>query len=78
MWFIKVEFLDEFKALIDNYQNDGEIIKQINYIKAVNSFCKQGKGVSFYSRRVINSKLIKEIEKYKNDRNYREYSIKDL
>lgn len=78
MWFIKTDFWNEFQDSISSYQKETDIIKKIHTIKAAENFCKQGKGVSFYNRRVINNKLLKEIEKYKNDKNYYEYSIKEI
>jgi len=75
MWFIKAEFSNEFQALINNYTDEAEIIKKIHSIKATEKFCKEGKGVSFYNRRVIDNKLLKEISKYKQDKDYCEYNL---
>lgn len=78
MWFIKVEFWNEFQDLIGNRQYEDNSRECISRIKSIEKFCKGGKGVSFYNRRTINNKLLKEIEKYKNDVNYREYEMKDI
>ncbi|SMC19367.1 hypothetical protein SAMN02745134_00813 [Clostridium acidisoli DSM 12555] len=76
MWFIKVEFWDEFQVLIKKYDNETEVIKKIKIIKASEEFCKQGKGVSFYNVTTINNKFMKKIEKYLNDENYCQYNLK--
>lgn len=78
MWFIKVEFWDEFQGLIKDRHYNDELRENIYRIKSVESFCKEGKGVSFYNRKTINNKLLKEIEKYKNDNNYREFGMRDV
>ncbi len=78
MWFIRVEFWDEFQGLIKDRQYEDDLRESVFRIKTVESFCKEGKGVSFYGRRTLNIKLPKEIEKYKNDNNYHEYKMKDI
>lgn len=78
MWFIKKEFLDEFKKVINSYQNEMDMIRKIKVIKEIEKFCKQGKGISFYNRRTLNQKYIKELEKYKIDKNFYEYNISEI
>lgn len=75
MWFIKIEFWDEFQKLINDRQYQDGLKESIFKIKSIEKFCKGGKGVSFYNRRTLNDKLLREIEKYKNDNNYREYGM---
>ncbi len=78
MWFIKNEFWNEFQTLIENRQYGDDIRESISRIKIIENFCKEGKGISFYSRSILDNKLLKEIERYKNDNNYREYGMKDI
>lgn len=78
MWFIKVEFWNEFQELVRSRQYEDSIRESISKIKTIEKFCKEGKGVSFYNRRTLNNKLLKEIERYTNDSNYREYEMKDI
>lgn len=76
MWFIKTEFRDEFNLLINEFANEQEIIRKIKTIQEIESFCKQGKGISFYNRTIINNKFANEVIKYRNDVNYFEYGTK--
>jgi len=75
MWFIKAEFWDEFQSLIKERRYENDLQEGVYRIKNIEKFCKEGKGVSFYNRRTINNKLLKELEKYKNDNNYHEYEM---
>lgn len=75
MWFIKTEFWDEFQTLLNNLLSESEMTNKVRIIMTAENFCKQGKGISFYSKRVINTKVLKEIEEYKNNKNYQEYNI---
>lgn len=75
MWFIRAEFWDEFQSLIKDRHYENCLQEEIYKIKNIENFCKEGKGVSFYNRRTINNKLLKELEMYKNDENYFEYGM---
>ncbi|QNO14325.1 hypothetical protein HYG86_05825 [Alkalicella caledoniensis] len=47
-------------------------------IRTLEEFCNEGKGVSFYNRFIISNKLVKEMEIYINDDDYKAVEIKDL
>ncbi|QNO14311.1 hypothetical protein HYG86_05750 [Alkalicella caledoniensis] len=78
MWFIKSKHWEEFQEAVKSIEEEIKAKKKVIVIRTLEEFCKEGKGVSFYNRFIISNKLVKEMEIYINDDDYKAVEIKDL
>lgn len=71
MWFIKNEYWDELQIALNG-------VNSVQKLLIIESFCKQGKGTSLYGRNTVNNKLIKDIQKFREDKSFREYTMSQI